>query len=111
MAHFYRAAFAPSPTAARRHRRVCVLGGAARRVVTLWTHSKPRAHTRTPRPRLTSRAVERRTVHELLPAHHRAAAPAGFAVAAVGVQRPVEVPRLAVDVDIQRVERRPALRQ
>ena len=61
--------------------------------------------------RLAARAVERRAVHELLPADHRPAAPARQALAAVRVQRAVEVARLAVDIDVQRVERRAALRQ
>src|SRR5947209_10224560 len=64
-----------------------------------------------PRPRLAFRAVERRPVHELLPAHHRAAAPAVLSFAAIGVQRPVEVAGLAVDVDVERIERRPAVGQ
>src|SRR3954471_16150784 len=62
-----------------------------------------------PWARLAFRAVERRAVHELLPPHHRTAAPARLAFAAVGVQRPLEVAGLAVDVDIQRIERRAAL--
>src|SRR5262245_38802407 len=61
--------------------------------------------------RLAFRAVERRPVHELLPPHHRAAAPARLTLAAVGVKRPVEVAGLAVHVDVQRVERRAALPQ
>src|SRR4051795_12416933 len=60
---------------------------------------------------LAFRAVERRPVHELLPPHHRAAAPARLALAAVGIQRTLEVTGLTVDVDVQRVERRAALSQ
>ncbi len=60
---------------------------------------------------LTPWAVERRPVHELLPSHHRAAAPARLALASVGVQRSLEVPGFAVDIDIERVERRAALAQ
>src|SRR6476659_119067 len=60
---------------------------------------------------LTPWAVERRPVHELLPPHHRAAAPARLAFASVGVQRSLEIPGFAVDIDIERVERRTAVAQ
>src|ERR1700704_1589760 len=63
----------------------------------------------TARTRLTPRTVERRTVHKPLTAYHRAAARAAFAFAPIGIQGSVEVARLAVDVDIQRIERGAAL--
>ena len=72
---------------------------------------RPRRNPSGARHGLAARAEERRPVHELDPADRRAAAVAGLALAAVGVQRPVEVARLAVDVDVEGVEARPALRQ
>ena len=62
-----------------------------------------------PRDGLAARAEERRAVHERDPPDRGAAAVAGQPLAAVGVQRPVEVAGLAVDVDVERVERRPAV--
>src|SRR6476619_3885104 len=59
--------------------------------------------------RLAGRAEVRRAVHEGDPADRGAAARAGLVLLAVGVQRPVEVAALAVDVDVERVERRAAL--
>src|SRR5689334_19092623 len=64
-----------------------------------------------PRAGLAFWAVERRAVHELLPPHDRTTPAARLTLAAVGVQRSLEVARFAVDVDVQRVERRPALAQ
>ena len=57
---------------------------------------------------LAVRAEERRTVHEGVAADRGAAPRAGPVLLAVGVQRTVEVAGLAVDVDVQRVERGPA---
>src|SRR6185436_12148049 len=57
-----------------------------------------------PWPRLASRAVVRRPVHEGLTPDRRATAPARLALAAVDGQFPVEIPALAVHVDVERVE-------
>ena len=54
---------------------------------------------------------ERAAVHERLAADRRAAARAGAVGLPVRGQRPVEVARRPVHVDVQGVERRPALRQ
>src|SRR5262245_15843161 len=61
--------------------------------------------------RLTGRTEERRAVHELDPPDRRPAPVTRLALAAVGVQRAVEVPGLAVDVDVERVEAGPSLDQ
>ena len=58
---------------------------------------------------LAAGARERRAVHEVLAPDRRAAPVARPTLLAVGVQRPVEVARGAVDVDVQRVEARAAL--
>src|SRR3954471_8959434 len=54
--------------------------------------------------RLAAWAAERRAVHELLTADWSAAAVAGLALAAVGVERAVEVAALAVHVHVELVE-------
>ncbi len=58
-------------------------------------------------PRLAAGAEEGGPVHEGHPLDEGPASGAGSALLAVGVQRPVEVARGAVDVDIQAVEARP----
>src|SRR5215217_6834766 len=57
------------------------------------------------RLRLADRAEEGRAVHEADPPDRRPAPGAGLALAPVHLQGPVEVPALAVDVDIEGVER------
>ena len=57
---------------------------------------------------LAIRAEEGRTVHEGIPTDRRAAARTRPVLLAVRVQRAVEVAGLAVDVDVQRIERCPA---
>src|SRR5579875_4194394 len=64
-----------------------------------------------PRPRLAPRAIKRRAVHELLAPNQRATASAWLVLATVRVERAVEVPRFTVDVDVQRIERGPAVGQ
>src|SRR3954447_14238580 len=59
--------------------------------------------------RLADGAEERRAVHEADPPDRRTTARTGLVLAAVDLQRPVEVAALAVDVDVERVERRAAL--
>src|SRR5262245_61930844 len=59
---------------------------------------------------LAPRAEERRAVHEGGPLDRRRAARAGQALPAVGVEPAREVARLAVDVDVERVEAGPARR-
>src|SRR6478752_8083452 len=75
------------------------------------SRSGQRSRPAPPGGRLADRAEERRTVHEDDPADRRTAAGAGLALAAVGLQGAVEVPALAVDVDVERVERGAALSQ
>src|SRR4051794_27186414 len=60
--------------------------------------------SRVPRHPLAMRASVGRAVHEMLSADQMSAAPAGQSLAAVHVQRTVEVATLAVDVDVERVE-------
>ena len=54
-----------------------------------------------PRARLAVRAAVGGPVHERLAHHRRAAARGRAALPAVGVERPVEVAALAVDVDVE----------
>src|SRR4051794_14564674 len=61
--------------------------------------------------RLADGAEERRAVHEADPPDRRTAARAGPPFAAVDLQGPVEVAALAVDVDVEGVERGAALPQ
>ena len=63
---------------------------------------------RAARPRLAPRAGVRRAVHEGLSPDGCPAPLAGATLLAVGVERPVEVAGGAVDVDVERVEARPA---
>ena len=60
---------------------------------------------------LAPRASERGPVRERLPHDRRAAPGARLALAPVDVQRALEVPAGAVDVDVERVEARAARRQ
>ena len=66
------------------------------------------AQRRAARGRAGTRAAVARAVHERLPADRRAAPGAGLVLAAVDGERAREVPALPVDVDVQRVEGRPA---
>ena len=80
--------------------------------VTDWRHGgNPPTRLGTPAPRalLALRAEERGAVHERDPADRRTAARARQALLAVRRQRAVEVARLAVDVDVERVEAGAAL--
>src|SRR6478752_3932815 len=90
--------------------RNCISAGKVREG-TCWNTVSRWSGAPDPWARLAFRAVERRPVHELLPPHHRAAPWARLALTAVGIQGPVEVAGLAVDIDVQRVERRAALAQ
>src|SRR5690606_26018935 len=68
----------------------------------------PRSGTAAARAKLAARAGVRGAVGERLPPDRRATPPARQALPAVHVQRPVEPAALTVDVDVERVERRPA---
>ena len=65
-------------------------------------------NSRGPGPRLATRAGVRRPVHERLAAHRAPAPRARQPLLPVHGERAVEVARLPVDVDVQRVERRAA---
>src|SRR4051794_903995 len=65
---------------------------------------RPLPRTTQPRGRLADRAEVGRTVHERDPPDRRTAAAAGLGLAAVDLQRTVEVAALPVDVDVERVE-------